>query len=536
MKYIKYASIIVVCILSITACRNNNAYQAPPTTESLFNDYKKSVVLIYNRYYYELPLSDTASIYFTSLDGFDESSIYRNKEDAIKNASNNMGTGFFISTDGKVATNLHVIQPTLSEQNIASFDYFVESLKDSIENAFAVISENISSIDASLTLNSWNLSASEIEHLKSSRASLASQYKNFESFQKLKERLSIDNLQFKTAFVGIAYENANIEQESIESNEAMLNFTKNFAACEALKKSANNKYDLAIIQLKDKTTPSFVSKVFNFDDNNPNLALESDTITKFDIYNPATINKNVMMIGYNYGLELAKTASGIKPQLTQGKISQESDGVKVLYSIPALPGSSGSPIIDEWGNLIAVNYAGMLNTQSFNYGILSKHLMELDQGKLSNDKLIKADKDFFKTKNKTVQGEEASASVEQNLEALIAKDPNIADQLYMVDFFLDLENKRDINSLLACLADPMQQYSDLKQPSKTTIKSRYENTWSNLVWSKNKVRDVTYISKNKYKANIEFSYESTKGTSKTVNSTLIFEFNANNKIILINKL
>ena len=51
-----------------------------------------------------------------------------------------------------------------------------------------------------------------------------------------------------------------------------------------------------------------------------------------------------------------------------------------MYSIPTLPGSSGSPIIDERGNLVAVNFAGIVNTQSFNYGVLSKHLTKIIDG------------------------------------------------------------------------------------------------------------------------------------------------------------
>ena len=83
------------------------------------------------------------------------------------------------------------------------------------------------------------------------------------------------------------------------------------------------------------------------------------------------------MIGFNQGTEIGTTEDGLKNQLTQGTVSQTPDNNKVLYSIPTLPGSSGSPIIDEWGNLVAINFAGIENTQSFNYGILSKHLKKL---------------------------------------------------------------------------------------------------------------------------------------------------------------
>ena len=62
----------------------------------------------------------------------------------------------------------------------------------------------------------------------------------------------------------------------------------------------------------------------------------------------------------------------VRPKIRQ-KIN---DDFKMLYTIPALPGSSGSPIFDKYGRLLAVNFAGFLNTQNFNYGIQTKKLQE----------------------------------------------------------------------------------------------------------------------------------------------------------------
>ena len=82
------------------------------------------------------------------------------------------------------------------------------------------------------------------------------------------------------------------------------------------------------------------------------------------------------MIGFNHGNKIAETTNGINSQLTEGNISQINDDFKMLYTIPALPGSSGSPIFDKYGRLLAVNFAGFLNTQNFNYGIQTKKLQE----------------------------------------------------------------------------------------------------------------------------------------------------------------
>ena len=59
-----------------------------------------------------------------------------------------------------------------------------------------------------------------------------------------------------------------------------------------------------------------------------------------------------------------------------GTISQRT-AERLMYSIQALPGSSGSPFVNMQGQLVAVNYAGLNGTQNFNYGIRVKYLKQL---------------------------------------------------------------------------------------------------------------------------------------------------------------
>ena len=139
--------------------------------------------------------------------------------------------------------------------------------------------------------------------------------------------------------------------------------------CVVVKTSENEKIDLALIQTKSKSFNTKPKFIFNFKDNNPNIIENPEKNKERNIKNPIKINEDVFMIGFNRGFSLANTKQGIKSQFTSGKISQENDGERILYTIPTLEGSSGSPIVDKWGNLVGVNFAKITNSQSFSFGV-----------------------------------------------------------------------------------------------------------------------------------------------------------------------
>lgn len=58
-----------------------------------------------------------------------------------------------------------------------------------------------------------------------------------------------------------------------------------------------------------------------------------------------------------------------------------------MYSIPALQGSSGSPVVNQYGELVAINFAGINGTQGFNYGIRVERLREIVNDQSVKDRM-----------------------------------------------------------------------------------------------------------------------------------------------------
>jgi S1-C subfamily serine protease len=128
------------------------------------------------------------------------------------------------------------------------------------------------------------------------------------------------------------------------------------------KRDTDTDYDIGLIQLENKRTP-------------PNI--NCLPVAEDSVVDSLKINEQVYMIGFNSGYALAITDNGIKSQLTQGYITQEPDDHRILYSIPTLQGASGSPILNKWGQVIAINYAKMQEDQGFCFGVPVEHLKRL---------------------------------------------------------------------------------------------------------------------------------------------------------------
>lgn len=347
----------LICILfALSSCGNK-------PEKSIEEEISSGVVLVQNQSYYEIILSNGQHMYFTS---FDESNnkiqgLVTNPDSV--SVSTSYGTGFFISEDGKIVTNAHVVSNMIADKSVnKSMRKIIKNMKEYFASMYY---EKVSKYEKAQQMYDYANRSSEVSYedfykIRDYRDALK------EEINELKDVYATLN-DIKVSESEVKYHN----EVSIAYNNTFVTTTKDFISCVVTK--TDSEHDLAVIQLKNKKTPED-NYIFEVPEEDPleNYSFSENLTETFG----TDKNSKLCTCSFNMGPALALTKEGVKSQFNTGTISQTTE-YRLMYSIPTLPGSSGSPVVNLRGQLVAVNYAGLSTTQNFNYGVRIKYLKNL---------------------------------------------------------------------------------------------------------------------------------------------------------------
>ena len=252
--------------------------------------YKNSVVLIYQQSGYSVTVKGKPiGNYVSALSDVNYCSVNSSGEVEPGTVASS-GTGFFISRDGKIMTNKHVVAPMGDEAIQES-----KKVREAIQGVLYTLAQSVKS-----------------EKQQRFYLGLASEVK----------------VEHEVLWLGIGM------------NDTHISSREDLQRCSVLKVSSDDKADVAIIQTNSKKTPEGVQNIVRLDD----MAKPEDM----------ELGDNIYTIGFPLSFALGTTQMGLEANNQDGKITQEHGEYTYGHNITTNHGASGSPVFDCRGRFAGI--------------------------------------------------------------------------------------------------------------------------------------------------------------------------------------
>ncbi|MBD3904149.1 trypsin-like peptidase domain-containing protein [Chryseobacterium sp. Ch-15] len=274
------------------------------------------------------------------------------------------GTAFFVDKKGNMISNSHVLQPWNSSENSEKISTDASNIRRKIASILTTdIPED--GYETFLASN-WGNASSEYNeeggyHEGDNEEGGGEEFINSNDVAVDSATTSDDIAASIPHKEYVSEDEIEVYMKTVDISVALHNSADVWLPCTIEKISEDQSIDLGVLQLTTKETPNTVVNIISLD----NAVSDDQSLRP---------GEKAVMIGYPLGEDLAQTISGIKVQLYNGQISKESDGTKIQYSVTSTHGASGSPIFNNCGQLIAVNFSGVEKVQGYNFGIIAKKI------------------------------------------------------------------------------------------------------------------------------------------------------------------
>lgn len=319
------AAVIVASIWLLKDCKGISQER---TDEWIFNRYQNATAIVIGGFHYEVSAGQL------DIDKLNRAlrqanmptiptRVIRDETGELVQSTNGItrytGTGFFVSDNGKLVTNLHVANPWM-----ADFDTDGDLVSASIEQV----------VRSLLTQNANYL----LQH--GINANIASY-------------LPMVKCEGKLDFIGIVPNGQFFDEE-------------NMVKCRVVDADRQNlTVDLALLTTVDGNLPKGASFV--------NV---TDSLGSTD--EDWTVASHIYTIGFPAGLNTQNVSKSQVATLGHGgNITQNRDNFSFGFDAASTHGSSGSPIFNKYGYLIGVVSSGINGSTALNYGIKGNYIKDL---------------------------------------------------------------------------------------------------------------------------------------------------------------